>query len=119
MSGIRQLSETLAEIAKNELNETPERLESELKALKKWVMITPHIYANTDDQFLTAFLRGCKFSLEKAKLKLDTYYTLQTIIPEMKERRDPLDKITKNLMQEGLSTSEDLILNVNLFSIFL
>lgn len=34
----------------------------------------PFIYI-LDDQRLTTFLRGCKFSLEKVKQKLDMYYS--------------------------------------------
>jgi hypothetical protein len=30
---------------------------------------------SSDDQRLTTFLRGCKFSLEKVKQKLDMYYS--------------------------------------------
>ncbi len=32
-------------------------------------------FMQTDDQRLTTFLRGCKFSLEKVKQKLDMYYS--------------------------------------------
>jgi hypothetical protein len=102
MSGIRPLSETLAQIAKNELNETPELVEITLKALKKWLLNSSHLNACTDDQFLMAFLRGCKFRLDKAKAKLDTYYTMQTTIPEMNEPRDPMDPKTSFLLKQGL-----------------
>lgn len=37
----------------------------------------------SDDQWLIAFLRGCKYSLERTKEKLDLYYTLRTITPEL------------------------------------
>lgn len=37
----------------------------------------------SDDQWLLAFLRGTKFSLERAKEKLDLYYSVQSIAPEM------------------------------------
>lgn len=37
----------------------------------------------SDDQWLLAFLRGTKFSLERAKEKLDLYYSVQAIAPEL------------------------------------
>lgn len=36
-----------------------------------------------DDQWLVAILRGCKFSLERVKAKLDLFYTLRTTAPEV------------------------------------
>lgn len=42
-----------------------------------------------DDQFLVSFLRGCKFSYEKSKEKLDMYFTVRSAIPEFFYDRDP------------------------------
>ncbi|XP_013105370.2 alpha-tocopherol transfer protein [Stomoxys calcitrans] len=36
-----------------------------------------------DNQFLIAFLRGCKYSLEKAKKKLDGFYTMRSNFPDL------------------------------------
>lgn len=41
-----------------------------------------------DDQRLKTFLRGCKFSLEKVKKKLDMYYTMRNAVPEFFANRD-------------------------------
>lgn len=35
-----------------------------------------------DDQWILTFLRGCKFSLERTKEKIDLFYTLKTSVPE-------------------------------------
>lgn len=75
MINVRPLSPDLAALAKRELNETPERLVSDLLSLKEWIKQSPHLRVRTDDQFLVTFLRGCKFSLDKAKQKFDLYYT--------------------------------------------
>lgn len=52
-----------------------------------------------DDYRLLTFLRGCKFSLEKCKKKLDMYFTMRTAIPEFFTNRDvtlpELKEITK------------------------
>lgn len=57
MNNIRPLPPALALKALAELNEFPERIESELSSLKEWISKTPHLKARTDDQFLMAFLR--------------------------------------------------------------
>ncbi|CAH2238104.1 jg18487 [Pararge aegeria aegeria] len=80
---IRPLSPELAEKARVELNEDPNRIPSDLQHIKDWLAKQPHIYARTDDQWLIAFLRGCKYSLERTKEKLDLYYTLRSISPEL------------------------------------
>ncbi|KAI5641589.1 CRAL/TRIO domain-containing protein [Phthorimaea operculella] len=74
--------DTLAVKAREELNEEPLRLEEDLQHLKDWIAKQPHLRARTDDQWLVAFLRGCKFSLERVKQKLDLYYTVRTTAPE-------------------------------------
>uniref|UniRef100_A0A1A9ZAM8 CRAL-TRIO domain-containing protein n=1 Tax=Glossina pallidipes TaxID=7398 RepID=A0A1A9ZAM8_GLOPL len=81
MSQIRSLNEDLQRKAKEELNEVPTRIYEDLKALRKWIEEQAHLYANMDDQFLIAFLRGCKYSVEKAKRKIESYYTLKSAFP--------------------------------------
>lgn len=85
---IRPLSEELANTAKNELNENPKKIVDDLEALRSWMAKQQHINGRTDDQFLIAFLRGCKYSLERAKEKIDMYYTVRTAIPEFFSARD-------------------------------
>ncbi|EDV96433.1 alpha-tocopherol transfer protein-like [Drosophila grimshawi] len=80
---IRPLSAELQAKAKEYLNEVPERIEADLETLKTWIDQQPHLNSRKDDQFLIAFLRGCKYSLERTKSKLDKYYTLRTKYPEL------------------------------------
>lgn len=54
-----------------------------------------------DDQLLLTFLRGCKFSLERTKEKLDMHYTLKTMIPEMFSNRDPFDPEIQKVLSLG------------------
>ncbi|CAH0700727.1 unnamed protein product [Spodoptera exigua] len=88
---IRELTPELAEIAKKELNENPKQIANDLQHLKDWIAKQPHLKARTEDQWLIAFLRGCKFSLERVKKKLDLYYTLRTTAPEITLRIKPTD----------------------------
>lgn len=95
MSEIRELSPELAKLAKEELNEVPERIQQDLEALKEWIRKQPHLRARTDDQFLVGFLRGCKWSLERTKDKIDSYYSARTVVHEIMSPRDPL--LEKNI----------------------
>ncbi|KAG6446334.1 alpha-tocopherol transfer protein-like [Manduca sexta] len=88
---IRELPSDLAKIAKEELNEKPKRTKDDVKHLKDWIAKQPHLNARTDDQWLVAMLRGCKFSLERVKQKLDLYYTLRTTAPEVTLRILPTE----------------------------
>lgn len=101
MASVRPLSPELAEKAQKELNEVPSRLPEDLQALKDWIAKQPHLKARTDDQFLTTFLRGSKFSLERAKEKLDMYYTVRTAIKELFTERDPTKSPTKEVIKYG------------------
>lgn len=83
MLKIRELSAELQKVAIEELGEDPQRIAADVQALKTWIEQQPHLKARTNDQFLIAFLRGCKYSLEKTKTKLDTFYTLRTKFPEL------------------------------------
>lgn len=79
----RPLPKELQEIAKNQLNEDPEKIIQFLALLKDWIAKTPHLKARTDDQFLLSFLRSCKFNIERTKSKLDGFYTIHTAMPDI------------------------------------
>ncbi|XP_026331063.1 retinol-binding protein pinta-like isoform X2 [Hyposmocoma kahamanoa] len=80
---VRPLPPELVEKAKVELFEDPKKLEDSIQHLKEWIAKQPHLKARTEDQWLAAFLRGTKFSLERAKEKIDLYYSLKTLVPEL------------------------------------
>jgi hypothetical protein len=100
-NNVRPLTPALQLLAADELNETPERLITDLQLLKDWIKQCPHLKVRTDDQFLVTFLRGCKFSLEKAKQKFDLYYTVRSHLPEVMLNRDPYDDKMKKLIRLG------------------
>ncbi|XP_068086824.1 retinol-binding protein pinta-like isoform X1 [Anabrus simplex] len=102
MPNIRPLSSELQEIAKKELGEDPNRVEKDLEHIKEWLKKQPHLKTRTDDQFLIAFLRGCKFSLERTKEKLDMFYTMRTALPEYFSKRDPMDPEIQEVLKLGL-----------------
>lgn len=101
MSNIRQISPELAKIAKDELNEVPERIDEDIIALRTWLQKQNHLKSRTDDQFLVTFLRGTKYSLERAKEKLDLYHTIRTAVPEITKNRDVSDPQILELLKLG------------------
>lgn len=119
MSTIRPLNASLAAVAENELNEVPSRVAEDLEHLKQWLTKQNHINGRTDDQFLIAFLRGCKFSLERVKEKLDMYYTIRTAIPEFYSNRDSSDKKLQSCMKLGVTLPLPLLETPEASRIFL
>ena len=99
---IRPLSSSLQAIARDELHEEPEKMAENLEAFKEWITKSPHLNSRMDDQFLVTFLRGCKYSLERAKQKLDMFYTLRTHMPEMMVGRDPQDEKIAEIIKLGV-----------------
>jgi len=72
----------LEQISKDELGEDKGRIESDLLSLKDWISKTPHLKGiRQDDAHLLKFLRGCKFSLERSKEKLDLYNACRSNVP--------------------------------------
>uniref|UniRef100_D3TPJ5 Phosphatidylinositol transfer protein SEC14 n=1 Tax=Glossina morsitans morsitans TaxID=37546 RepID=D3TPJ5_GLOMM len=102
MLQIRPLNEDLQRKAIEELNEVPTRIHEDLKALRSWIEQQPHLCANTDDQFLIAFLRGCKYSLEKVKKKIDSYYSLKSKFPVPFNIADVADTRFRHIFRLGL-----------------
>ncbi|XP_017041332.1 retinol-binding protein pinta [Drosophila ficusphila] len=103
MSSVRPLKPALLTIAIQELNEIPQQVPQDIEALREWVLKQPHLRACTNDQFLLAFLRGTKFSLERAKEKFDRFYTLQRSIPEVfNERRLATDPQVLDIIRMGV-----------------
>ncbi|XP_061392144.1 uncharacterized protein LOC133327637 [Musca vetustissima] len=82
MPTIKPLKPELQKIAREQLHEVPGRIDEDLQTFKSWIEQQPHLKARTDDQFLIQFLRGCKYSLERAKEKIERYYTIRTKFPD-------------------------------------
>lgn len=82
-ANIRPLNEELKKITENDLNEVENRIADDIADLRTWIEKQPHLKARTVDQFLVAFLRACKYSLEKAKSKVDYFYTIRSMMPEL------------------------------------
>ncbi|XP_042230146.1 alpha-tocopherol transfer protein-like isoform X6 [Homarus americanus] len=96
------LSEELQKRAKEEINEDPERRAEDIQHIRDWLKHQPHIKARTDDWTILRFLRGCKFSLQRTKEKLDMFYTCKSLCPEWYKNRDPQDKKMRAILELGV-----------------
>ncbi|XP_067015279.1 alpha-tocopherol transfer protein-like isoform X2 [Anabrus simplex] len=83
---------------RTELNENVDTRAQDLQHIKEWLAKQPHL-PEFDDQRIMTFLRGCKFSLEKTKRKLDMYFTMRAAVPEFFTNRD----VTRPELQEMLN----------------
>lgn len=99
---IRPLSPELQEIAISQLNEDPKRIEADILAIKEWLKKQPHLTCRQDDQYLLIYLRGCKFSLERVKEKIDNYLTFKTLLPEFFHDRDLSKPVLKEVLDLGI-----------------
>lgn len=99
---VRPLSKELQAKAIKELHEKPERIQEDLEYIRTWLKKQPHLKARTDDQWLITFLRGCKFSLERTKEKIDFFYTMKTIVPEFLSNWDPMDPEIQRVLKLGV-----------------
>jgi hypothetical protein len=58
-----------------------------------WFSIFYYLYFeifNLDDLSLRWFLRGCKFDLNKTKVRIETFYSFRSKVTEWYSNRDPL-----------------------------
>ncbi|XP_043267849.1 alpha-tocopherol transfer protein-like isoform X2 [Venturia canescens] len=89
-------TEEMSKRIRLELNENVETRQKDLEIIKEWLVKQPHLPSTYDDLRLMTFLRGCKFSLEKCKRKLDMYFTMRAAVPEFFTNRD----VTRPEMRE-------------------
>jgi hypothetical protein len=102
MPNIRRIPKSLQKRATNELNESPKDIAKNIESLKLWIQQTEHLNARTDDQFLLTFLRGSKHNIEKAKAKIEMFYTCRTALPEIMSNRDPLNPHLLEIIRLGV-----------------
>ncbi|KAM3963872.1 alpha-tocopherol transfer protein-like [Aphomia sociella] len=86
---------------REDLNEDVNTRDRDLAIIKEWLRKQPHLPDEWDDDRLMTFLRGCSFSLEKCKRKLDMYFTMRNACPEFFTNRDITRKELKELVVRG------------------
>ncbi|CAG9865421.1 unnamed protein product [Phyllotreta striolata] len=96
------MDEETALFAERYLNETEANRAACLAEIKSWLKDRGDLHARTEDAYLLAFLRGCKFDVEKTKKKLTNYYTMRRNVPEWFDDRDPRSKTVQDLVNLGV-----------------
>ncbi|CAG9784535.1 unnamed protein product [Diatraea saccharalis] len=102
---VRPLPHELLEQARDELNEDHKRLEDGIQHLKEWISKQSYLRARTEDQWLATFLRGCKHSIERAKEKIDMYYSLRATATDLFSFRHTDPKFMELLRSGGYQRS--------------
>ncbi|XP_046638354.1 retinaldehyde-binding protein 1-like [Daphnia pulicaria] len=96
------LTPEIIEKAEKELGEDEHRRTESVLALREWAKKQPHLQAMPlDAKFLLRYLRGCKFSMEKAKKKLDLTLTMRAALPEFFDGWDPLSPENQAILSIG------------------
>ncbi|XP_013099280.2 alpha-tocopherol transfer protein-like [Stomoxys calcitrans] len=113
MAKIKPLPLELQRIACEQLGEVPQRIPEDLQKLKEWIRMQPHLKSRTDDQFLVQFLRGTKYSLEKAKEKLEQFYALKSKYADMLSNVDVESTLFMDYVQEKLFSPLSIPLHGN------
>ncbi|XP_033154965.1 uncharacterized protein LOC117137569 [Drosophila mauritiana] len=101
MAKIRSLEPELAEVARSQLCEDPSSMVEKIEALRTWIIEQIYLEARTDDQFLVAFLRFCRWDVEEAKKRVLFYYTYKSKERELLKGRQVDDKLIE-LARSGI-----------------
>ncbi|XP_066145599.1 retinol-binding protein pinta [Euwallacea fornicatus] len=103
LRSFNDLDELTKKYAKENLNETDTNRVICLEDLKQWLKDeVPWINARNEDRYLLPFLRGCKFNLEKTKVKMINYYCMKRDRPEWFANRNPLLSNLQELIKLGV-----------------
>jgi len=95
--------EEILRLQKEKLNENPGHEKEDIESIRKWIKQQPHLknYGKTDDNFILSYLRGCKFSYEKTKKKIDMWHAMRAHCPEYYTEWDPLEKKNNEILSHG------------------
>ncbi|KAM8704287.1 hypothetical protein ACLKA7_008827 [Drosophila subpalustris] len=96
MANLRTLEPLLAALALAECNEQQSEREALISTVQTWIAKSPYLKARTDAQWILAFLRRCRFSVEETKRRIDNYYSLRNVFPEVLGSR----QVTEALMKQ-------------------
>ncbi|EFX74067.1 hypothetical protein DAPPUDRAFT_307513 [Daphnia pulex] len=88
--------------AKKEIGEDDERIDATLKIIKEWLKKQPHLSCSPDDRFFLMYARGCKYSIEKIKRKIDLCLTMRALLPEIFSGWDVLNSNIQNALKYGI-----------------
>ncbi|KAL0267089.1 UNVERIFIED_CONTAM: hypothetical protein PYX00_009450 [Menopon gallinae] len=86
--------------ALDSIGETESKLQQYRQLVKDWMKCQPHLPSDKyDEDIIDIFIRGCKFNLERIKYKLDNYFTVRTVSPELFGDWNPCGETLKEAMK--------------------
>lgn len=95
--------EELEKLPELELGEDTKQVQNDVQVLKEWIRKSPHLQQiKKDDAFLKVFLRGCKYSLERTKEKIDFFYSVRTSLPEWFSDWNPKLSQLQKVLKAGI-----------------
>ncbi|KAF5287383.1 hypothetical protein FQA39_LY15921 [Lamprigera yunnana] len=97
----RNLPADLKTRAIEKSNEVPSRIKEDVEKIRQWLSKQQHLKVQIDDDRIIAFLRGCKYSMQKVKEKIDYYFAIRTLVPEFFHCRDPLAPEIQAIINAG------------------
>ncbi|VEN43537.1 unnamed protein product [Callosobruchus maculatus] len=68
---------------------TNEELQDTIQTIKSWFATQKHLPETPSDHIIMNFLFMTNFSIENAKKRLDMYYTIRDLIPELFRNKNP------------------------------
>nr|XP_023011519.1 alpha-tocopherol transfer protein-like [Leptinotarsa decemlineata] len=81
-------NESALKVALKSAERTEKQLEEHVKILTEWMTTQPHLPEKPSGNFLVNMLLMNKFSIEKCKQRIDMFYTVRTLLPEIYEKMD-------------------------------
>ncbi|KAJ3617683.1 hypothetical protein MTP99_006780 [Tenebrio molitor] len=78
---------------------TEESMKEDVQRLKEWIKTQPHLPEVMDDKRIENLFLLAKCSIEKAKQKIDNYYTIRSLIPEFYDKSNPETFESKQVME--------------------
>ncbi|XP_068915656.1 retinol-binding protein pinta-like isoform X1 [Tenebrio molitor] len=81
--------ELVREKVYKKFNKTQESVSEDVQIVRKWLQTQPHLPEIMSDIAINKFLMLNKFSIEKTKQKIDMYYTIRSLLPDMYDQCNP------------------------------
>ncbi|CAH2000183.1 unnamed protein product [Acanthoscelides obtectus] len=100
MASVEESKEKILQIALKDLGRSENDLQAELDSLKEWFKTQKHLPEIPDDHILINQILSNKFHMEKTKKKIDTYYTIRSILPEIFENSNPNRPSMKSVLKQ-------------------
>uniref|UniRef100_A0A6P7GG41 Alpha-tocopherol transfer protein-like n=1 Tax=Diabrotica virgifera virgifera TaxID=50390 RepID=A0A6P7GG41_DIAVI len=81
----------------NVFGTTPSEIKKNIEAIKEWLPTQPHLPGKLTDKQIRAFLMMGRGSVENAKPKIDMYFTMRSLFPDIFDDSHPFSKRILNV----------------------